>query len=56
MKKLRNFKCNSTGYTYEKLVKDDIITILCKCNSKAIRVISAPKFINSSCGKNASWS
>lgn len=52
MKKLRRFLCGSCGGAYEKLVKDDIISITCKCNSKATRVISTPRYLSNTVGKS----
>ena len=44
MKKIRYFKCGSCQREYEKLVKDDVKTIDCECKSKALRMLSYPKY------------
>jgi len=54
VKKLRNFKCKSSGEIIERLARDDQLNIKCKCGSMALKSLSAPTFIGNSCGKNAS--
>jgi len=51
MKKLRWFKCLSSNEKHEKLVEDNIKTIICNCGSQANRAISAAKYLNNTVGK-----
>ena len=52
MKKYRKFKCGSCNKDYEKLIEDDIKTITCLCGSKAIRLISTPRYFSNTTGKS----
>lgn len=52
MNKYRNFKCESSNETSERLVNDDTLTIDCKCGSKAKRTLSAPKYFSNTVGKS----
>jgi len=54
MKKLKKFRCGSCQRQYEELVNDDVKVIDCICKAKAVLMLSAPRFIGNSCGKNAS--
>ncbi len=54
MKKLRNFKCKSSGEIIERLARDDQLNTKCKCGSMALKSVSAARFIGNTCGKNAS--
>ena len=56
MKKVRYFKCTSSQKIFERWVHDTVESIDCECKAKAVKQLSAPRFTNNSCGKNASWS
>ena len=57
MKKYRSFKCGTCEEIQRDVpVKDGVTMVECKCGKQATRMISAPRFVNNSCGKNASWS
>ena len=55
MKKLRDFKCVDCGCIFESLVNDTTEYTPCECGKVASKLPAAPKFINNSCGENASW-
>lgn len=56
MKLYRNFKCKACKKEHkDKLIDSEIETIQCECGNQAVRMLSAPKFIYNSCGRNASW-
>lgn len=60
MKKAKSFKCAEHGidrkpFIFEQFVFDGIRMIKCECGKDAFMQLSAPKFINNSTGKNASW-
>ena len=54
MKKIRSFKCED-GHKFDRMVKDSVREVKCECRLVAKRILSAPKFMNNSCGNNASW-
>lgn len=54
MKKIRRFKCGSCLREYERLVKDDVMTVICECKGKAARMLAAPKCFNNTVGKSPS--
>ena len=54
MKKLRLFKCGSCQRECERLVKDDVKAIECKCKSKATRMLAAPRCFQNTVGKSPS--
>lgn len=55
MKIIKSFKC-TTGHKFERLVESNKSEATCWCKAKAVKILSANKFIGNSCGKNASWS
>lgn len=54
-KKLRRFRCGSCHREYERIIKDSVKVVECDCGKGATRMLAAPKFNGSSCGKNASY-
>jgi len=54
MKKIRRFKCGSCLREYERLVRDDVMTVTCECKGKAVRQLSNPKYFQNTVGKSPS--
>ena len=50
-----NFKCSSCQRRYQLLIDSSTKVVDCECGGKALRQLSAPKFVGNSCGNNASW-
>ena len=53
MKKIRSFKCDDCG-PFERLVRDEVKHVDCKCNKAANRVISAARYFSNTTGKSPS--
>ena len=54
MKKLRKFKCGHCQREYEQFAEDDVMSIDCKCKSKAARMLAAPRCFQNTTGKSPS--
>lgn len=52
MRKLRHFKCESTGKVIERLVHDDVTAVTCACLTLARRTLSAPRCFGNTTGKS----
>ena len=50
MRKLRNFKCDTTGTLFERLVHDSVMSVNCECKHLASRTLSAPRYMGNTVG------
>jgi len=53
MRKMRRFKCEN-GALIERLVFDGVDVAECKCGGKAIKTISAARYLGNTVGKSPS--
>jgi len=54
MRKLNDFKCKTTGQTFERFVNDNTNSLKCLCGADAIKQVSAPKCFSNTVGRSPS--
>lgn len=52
-KKIRSFKCIN-GYTFDRMVTDDVLKVRCDCGEVANRIVSAARYFSNTTGKSPS--